>query len=75
MNAAEKMAIRHDGHSALLRIDDQLGDIVGKPSSYRVVAAAKRLLRERTNVCRLLLEAGYHPWPAPINDSETKVVV
>ena len=74
MNAAEKMAIRVDGHAALITLDKHLGDLVRQATSHRVAAEARRVLKERSNVCRLLLEAGYHPWPAPIDPTEAKVI-
>lgn len=72
MNAAEKMRRRCELHPKLVDIDQRIALSLGGGQKNRVTASPQALLTSRERVCAGLREAGFHPWPAPIDINESR---
>lgn len=73
MTAAEKMAARVRLVGQLNQIDNRLKVVLAQEPSTRAAAEARGLLKVRSTICDSLLQVGYQPWAAPIDDGEARV--
>lgn len=72
MKAAEKMLRRCELYPKLVDIDQHIALSLGGGPKNRVTASPQALLTTRQRLCADLLEAGFHPWPAPIDINESR---